>query len=196
MLALKITTAAAAGALLVGALAGCSGDSSKNTDETTSPSETATTLENGTTRPGAVLAPGDVAKVRYQPNAKHNSLISLTVTKVKKGEIKDLKEFNLSEKARKSNVYYVSTKVKNIGGGDLSGQALTLYGKVSDSLVVPPVVLQSTFKKCDYRPLPQKFTNGKKVGVCLVMLAPKKGKISEIQWRAADNAEPIIWALH
>ncbi len=191
MLALKIATAGAAGALLVGALASCSGDS-KSDDAT--PTTTATTLDDGTTRPGTELALGDAAVVHYEPNAKHQAMIKLVVSKVKKGEIKDLKQFDLNESARKSNVFYVSTSVKNVGGGDLSGQPLTLYGKVSDELVVPPVVFGSTYPKCDYRPLPAKFTKDKKVNVCLVMLAPKKGTISEVQWRPAGNAEPITWA--
>jgi hypothetical protein len=195
MLAVKVAAASAAGALLVGALTGCSGDSGKS-DDSTSSTNTATTLENGNTRPGTELSLRDAAVVRYKANAKHTSVIKLVVSKIKKGSIKDLREFNLSEAARKSNVYYISTTVKNVGGGDLSGQPLTLYGKVSESLVVPPVVLRSSYKKCNYQPLPPNFKKNKKVNVCLVMLAPKKGKISEVQWRPADNSEPISWAPH
>ena len=29
----------------------------------------------------------------------------------------------------------------------------------------------------------------------MVMLAPKHGKISEVQWRRSDNSEPISWTV-
>ena len=83
----------------------------------------------------------------------------------------------------------------NLGPDNLSGKKITLYGKVSDDLVVPPVVFGSSFPTCDYTPLPPKFKKNKTAKGCMVMLAPKHGKISEIQWRPADNSEPISWKV-
>lgn len=172
------------------AIGGCTGSDSPDESASTSPSTSATTLEDGTTAPGTELKLGRTATVRYTANPEHDSLIELKVQSVKRGKIKDLDDFGLTGVAKKSNVYYIKASVKNVGGGDLSGQPLTLYGQVSDDLVVPPVEFGSTFKRCDYDPLPKKSKEAK---VCLVILAPKNGKISEVQWRPADNSDPISW---
>ncbi len=180
---------------LVAALSGCSsgsGDDAKPSPTT----ETATTGDDGTALPGTELKLGKKAVVHFKADKKHDSLIKLSVTKVKKGKVKDLRQFELNEQARKSSVYYVSTKLKNLGPDTLSGQKVTLYGKVSKDLVVPPVVFGSSFPACDYTALPKKFKKGKTARGCMVMLAPKHGKISEIQWRAPDNSEPISWTVH
>ncbi len=185
----------AAVAVAVVAAAGCTGSGSG--DEETTPSTSSspvTTAEEGLTAPGTELKMGESATVRYTANAKHDSLIKLRVISVNKGKIKHLKNFDLTRSARRSNVYYVKARVKNVGEGDLGGKPLILYGAVSDKLVVPPVEFESTFNRCDYEPLPKKFEEKHKgATVCLVMLAPKHGKISEVQWRPADNAEPISW---
>lgn len=188
---------AAAMTLNVLVLAGCSSSQPDSSDvETpTPPAETSSTSEKGnTTPPGTDLRLGKTAVVRYKANARHDSRISLTVTTVRKGKIKHLSRFNPGAAASRSTVYYVSARVKNTGSGDLSGQPITLYGKVSDKLVVPPVTFGSTFRRCDYEPLPKEFGKGDRAGVCMVMLAPRHGKISEVQWRP-DRSEPIAWTV-
>ncbi len=189
----RTTRSVTVAALAALALSGCTG--SESSDDAPKPTATtvATTLDDGTTAPGAALKVGDVAKVRYTGKAKKSSLLALKVTSIHQGKISALDDFNLNAKAQKSNVYYVTVAVKNIGGGDLSGQPLTLYGKVSPALVVPPVEFGSTFKPCDYQPLPEGFKKSKRATVCIVMLAPKKGTIKAVEFRPADNADPISW---
>jgi len=160
-------------------------------DASTSP--TTPQVEDGATTPGANLTLDRPAVVRFTANPKHDALIRLTVSKVERGKIKDLSQFRLSDKDRRSSVYYVSASVKNLGEGDLGGQPLSLYGKVSDDLVVSPVIFGSTFRRCAYQPLPPKFGPGKKVDMCIVMLAPHHGEVSAVQWRPADNSDPITW---
>ena len=213
----------AAGAV---ALAGCSGSGPADDEDnpaTTPAGSEPTTLEDGTTAPGTELELGSTATVGYTADRRHDSLIELSVTSVQRGKVKDLEEFDLTGAARKSNVYYVQARVKNIGGGDLSGEPLTLYGQVSADLVVPPVEFGSTFERCDSDPLPndvkeskesqrakeakgpkeaknakkakhaKKAKKAKKARVCLVILAPDNGKISAVQWRPPGNAAPISW---
>ncbi len=194
MQAKRLTPLLAAVAVGVLTASGCADSSSDSSDETpTSASRSATTLDNGTTAPGTEMKLGKTATVRYNANAKHGSLIELRVKSVKRGKIKDLKDFDVSGPAKTSNVYYVRASVKNVGKGDLSGQMLTLYGQVSEDLVVPPVEFGSTFKRCDYDPLPKEFKKSKQAKVCLVFLSPKAGKISEVQWRPADDSGPVSW---
>jgi hypothetical protein len=173
---------------------GCSGDDESDAGDDTTPTSTGPTVPEGITAPGETLAVGKAATVVFKGNAQHTSRIDLRVTKVRKGSVKDLKQFNLKPQTRRSSVYYVDTTVSNVGSGDLSGQSLTLYGKVSDELVVPPAVFGSPFARCNYHPFPQEFTKNKSTKVCLVMFAPRRSTISEVQWRGADS-EPVAWVL-
>lgn len=192
-MAARTTRWATAAVLGVLVLSGCSGSDSPDKPPKPTPTTAATTLDDGTTAPGAVLKIGDVAKLRFAADAKKNSLIALKVTSIRKGKISALDDFDLDAQNKKSNIFYVTVTVKNIGDGDLSGRPITLYGKVSADLVVPPVEFGSTFKPCDYQPLPKGFKKSKRATVCIVMFAPKKGTITTVEFRAADNADPISW---
>jgi hypothetical protein len=173
---------------LCGALAACSGDDSSTPDETSS------SAPGGLTAPGTDLAVDDAATVDFKAGPKRQSKIKVAVTGVQEGSVKDLRDFDLKEAERRSGVYYVRATVRNVGHGDLGGAFLTLYGKVSSTLVVRPVMFGSTFGKCNYQPLPKPFKAGKRADVCIVMLAPDHGAVSAVEWRFPD-AEPITWEL-
>jgi hypothetical protein len=188
----KLVTLTAAATLVAATTAGCGGG---DDDTEPAPTTAATTNADGTTVAGTELKIGDKAIVPFDADKEDSSQIKLVVSKVDKGQVADLERFDLDDKAKKSTVYYVHTVVKNLGPEPLSGKQVTLYGKVSDEQVVPPVIFGSTFPMCDYEPLPKKFTKGKVAQGCQVMLAPKHGKISEVQWRPVDNSEPISWTV-
>lgn len=192
---MRAPKAVVAGAMVVAltGLAGCSGGSGSDSTPTTG--SPATTAADGSTVPGTDLGLGAKAVVAFKADKKHRSQIKLAVTKVTKGKTKDLARFKLGKAARGSTVYYVSTTVKNLGPDTLTGARITLYGKVSDTLVVRPVRFGSPFPRCQQAPLPPKFTSGKSVNGCMVMLAPKHGKVSEVQWRPANGALPISWIV-
>jgi hypothetical protein len=194
-------------------VAGCSGSASDTTTPSTtsessgpgaspdgnaSPSETATSNVSGiaTTPSGTTLKLGQPAMLYYAPNPTHQSVIKVTVDKLQHGKLQDLRNFRLSDAARRSSVYYATARVKNTGDGDLGGQPLQLYGKVSNDLVVPPVILGATFHKCDYEPLPAPFTHGDRTTLCVLLLAPHHGKVPAVQWRPADDSKPITWTTH
>jgi hypothetical protein len=195
--ALAIAALGVGGLLLVGCSGGSSAASSpahaSRSSTGTSPSSPTPTIEPGTTPPGTKLKLGQPAVVRYTANAAHDSLMKLTVDKLRQGSLKDLHDFQLSDAAKRSNVYYAWARVKNTGDGDLGGQPLQLYGKVSHNLVVPPVIMGATFKKCPYHPLPKKFTAGDSTSVCVLLLAPHHGNIKAVQWRPANDAAPVTW---
>jgi hypothetical protein len=172
---------------------GCGGDDDSNADDADTPTTTGPTVPEGITPPGQTLTLGKPATVVYDGKAKNDSRIKLTVTKVRRGKVKDLSQFGLDAKTKRSSIYYVDTVVRNVGTGNLSGQSLTLFGKVSESLVVPPAVFGSPFAKCNYHVFPKGFTQDKATKICLVIFAPNGGKVSQVQWRAADS-EPIAWA--
>lgn len=195
----RVTAATAACAVVLTGCSGSSGGDTAATTGTSSPTSTASSptarVDKGVTEPGTKLKLGKPAVVRFTANAKHDSLIKLTVTKVKRGKIKDLSQFRLNKQAKRSNIYYVSASVKNVGKGHLGGKPVSLYGQVSHHLVVPPVIFGSTFKRCNYQPLPDKFGPGRKADMCIVMLAAHHGKVSAVQWRPADNSDAITWIV-
>jgi hypothetical protein len=188
---LKLVTLPAAVALLA-VTAGCGGGAD---DSEPTPTSQATTAADGTTLPGTELKIGDSALVPFDADKEKSPQIKLVVTKVDKGKTSDLDQFDLDQAEAKSTVYYVHTSVKNQGPGSLSGKTVTLYGKISDTKVVPPVTFGSTFAPCDFQPLPKKFKEGKVAKGCQVMLAPKHGKISEVQWRPTDDSAAISWTV-
>jgi hypothetical protein len=181
-----------AAALSAALVAGCGGGDDDS--DATPPEDTATTTDDGLTRPGTDVEFGRPATVELAPDPQHRSRVEVSVTGFTRGAMKDLKQFKIPERAQQSHVYYVQARVENVGDGNLAGTSLVLYGKVSDELVVPPVTFGSTFKRCNYQPFDKPFRSGAKAKVCMVMLAPDKGTISEVQWRGPDE-EPISWPV-
>ncbi len=179
-------------------VSGCSGSEAKPQ----LPQSAAPTVEvletiapDGSTVPGTKLAVGQRAVVQFEADRKHRSLLGVTVTEVARGKVKHLEQFDVDDETKRSSVYYTTLRVRNLGEGDVSGQRVTLYGAVSKTLVVPPLSFGSTFQRCDYQPLPARFDKNDKATLCMVMLAPQRGRISEIQWRPADGEEPISWRV-
>lgn len=185
------TVATAVTLCAVALAAGCGGGDDDAVEPT--PSATETTADDGTTLPGTELAFGDLATVDYDAGKAGTTQLRLTVNAVKQGKLSDLAQFTLPDSAQDASVYYVSAAVANLGRADIGGSRITLYGKVSDTLVVQPVTFGSTFARCDYTPLPKKFGKGAKARLCMVMLAPKHGKVGAVEWRGADDAAPISW---
>jgi hypothetical protein len=173
-------------------LSACSGG-----DDSPEPAPTSSAA-GGLTAPGTSLGIDDAATVDFTAGAKRQSKVKVTVTRVQHGSVKDLGDFDLDNAARQSGVYYVRAAVRNVGHGDLGGSFVKLYAKVSDTLVVQPVIFGSTFGKCDYKPLPKPFGRGKRADLCMVMLAPRHGAISAVEWRFGGDQvdqEPISWEL-
>jgi hypothetical protein len=188
--------AAAASALVLAVCAGLVGCGGGDDDSNTEP-DPSSGLVGGVTAPGTALRLGEAATVALAHGGRRSN-VEITVEKVQHGAVKDLREFDLNAAARKSGVYYVRASVRNLGNGSAGGAFVTLYGRVSDTLVVQPVIFGSTFGKCDYKPLPKPFGPGKRADVCLVMLAPSNGTISAVEWRfAGQRADdpPISWEL-
>jgi hypothetical protein len=182
------------------ALSGCNGDGSGEDAESSAPTTVATTTPGGLTTPGTVVALGKPATVVWTQGGQHTSRVALRVRSVKEGKVADLAQFTLNNAVKTSRVYYVRVHVSNVGRGDIGGAFLSVYGKVSPRLVVPPVTFGSTFDKCSYRPLPKAFGHGRTADVCVVLLAPHRARISAVEWRGASGrlaagVEPVSWRV-
>jgi hypothetical protein len=177
-------------------VAGCTGGDKATPKATaTTPPTTASTTSDGTTAAGLTLKVGQRAVVRWRAGTAHDSVVALTVTGVRRGSIADLSSYRLGRAARASTLYYVYSVVRNTGSGNLSGRRLPLYGKVSPHLVVPPVRFKLPFHRCDDRPLPAHFAKGARARVCMVMLAPRHGSISSVEWRSPRLPQPVSWSV-
>lgn len=94
-----------------------------------------------------------------------------------------------------SNIYYATVRVRNVGNGNLGGQLLPLYAVVSATQVVPPVSFGSTFPPCNQRPLRQPFRKNAGAKICLAFLAPRHGRVTQIDWRTPKSNQAISWTL-
>jgi hypothetical protein len=201
---------AAALVLSAAAVSGCTGSASEaagsgpsaaggsESPSTSAPTPTdvppTTALAVATTPSGTKLKLGEPAVVLYAPSPAHYSELRLTVEAVERGSLNDLKGFRLSDSAKRSGVFYIWVRVKNIGDGEL-GAPLELYGKISRGTAVAPVILGTTFDRCPYQPLPWPFGPGDRLSMCMVMLAPQHGTVKAVQWRPSDDSKPITWTL-
>ena len=189
----KLVVLTAAVTLVAALAAGCGGG-----DDDTEPSaDDRRDDQRRTARPARHRAgAGDLATSPSTPARRTRRRSGWSCRRSRRARSLTSTQFDLRDTAKNS------TRLLRHGGGrttsarrSSSGKLVTLFGKVCDSSVVPPVMFGSTFAVCNYGPLPKKFTKGEGAKGCMVMLAPKHGKISEVQWRPVDDAEPITWTV-
>lgn len=181
--------------VLLAAACGSSDGTTKPTSSTPTSSKP-TANPDGTTLMGTRLAVGKRATVRYRVNPRRASVLAIRVVSVRHGRLRDLRGFTLGPRARASSIYYARVKVRNVGTGDLGGRRLSLYAKVTDSLVVPPVSFGSAFRRCHDPHFHRPFRKNARATLCMVFLAPRHGKVIEIQWRIPSSPNAISWVLH
>jgi hypothetical protein len=177
--------------------AGCGSSDGASKPTVSAPTSTKPTANpDGTTLMGTTLAVGKRATVRYRVNPRRDSVLAIRVVRVRRGRLRDLRGFTLGPRARSSSVYYAWVEVRNVGTGDLGGRRLSLYAKVTDSLVVPPVSFGSAYPRCRDRHLHRPFRKNARATLCMVFLAPHHGKVTQVQWRIPSSPNAIAWVLH
>jgi len=145
------------------------------------------------TAQGSKLKVGDSARVSWQPTQKQTGVLRLTVTKLAQVPISTFSDFRLSGAVRRSTPYFVRATVTNLGKSDLSGVPVPLYLLDARNVLLRPSKFQALFPPCPSRPLPAKFTRGKKTSVCLVYFAPRHGKLVAISFRPTEDFDAITW---
>ncbi len=143
---------------------------------------------------GATLEVGDKASAPVGKGARA-SVLSVTVSKVVKGSMKDFTSFVLSAKQRASTPYYVSATVTNEGPGTMRQTDVPLFGFDSTDTAFPPTSLVGTFDRCAGGPLPAGFAPQDRVKPCLVYLVPPKATLQAVQLRTSNQTEPISWPV-
>lgn len=210
------TTLAAALVAASVALSGCSGGSGSSASagssttggaSTSAPAGTSATPETPTsssssastvdgvklTAQGSKLKVGDSAQLSWQPNQKTTGVVRLSVTKLEQVPISTFSDFRLKPRVRRSTPYFVRVTVANLGKSDLSNVAVPLYLLDGRNTLLQPSTFQALFPQCPSRPLPAKFTRGKRTSVCLVYFAPQHGKLVAISFRPTEDFDAITW---
>lgn len=174
-------------------LAGCSDDGPGSRAE---PSPTAS--EPASESPTPAPTPSEVA-LREDATitlsaGERRGEVSVSVTKVRKGKIKDLSDFVLDRRTRRSTPYYADVRVENISGTNLAGASVPLWGLDSTDTVLPAAQVRGTFGTCADKAMPKKFTEGKEARTCLMFLVPRGAQLQAVQYRSSDEADgPISW---
>jgi len=190
-------------------LAGCGGDSSSSEPQAggsdsssshsgstgTTPGSTPTGRVDGVTLTpqGTHLKVGDSARVSWQPDQKTTGVIGVTVTGLSKMPISAFSAWRLKPETRRSTPYFVHATVRNLGRSDLSDKPVPLYLLDQRNTLLQASSFQAEFAPCPSRPLPGKFTHGKRTSVCLVYFAPDHGKLVAISFRPNQDFDAITW---
>ena len=142
---------------------------------------------------GTNLNEGEPASVIYQVADKTRSVITVSVTAVTKGNIKDFKFFSLDDAAKLSTPFYVTATVRNVGPAGLGAAPIPLYAHDSNNTITLPNELVGTFAPCPRGTLPKSFLPGATAEVCLVYLVPKGTALVSVDLQTADQKDPITW---
>src|SRR5690606_11541665 len=125
------------------------------------------------TKGGTQLTEGQPASIVYEVGERAASAITVTVTEVRKGSIKDFRFFSLDENTKKSTPFYVRVTVENDGPAGLGGAALPIFAHDDSNTNLPANDIVGTFKPCSPATLPKSFLPGASTKLCLVYLVPK-----------------------
>jgi hypothetical protein len=145
------------------------------------------------TAQGSQLKLGKTARVSWKPDQKTVGVIAMKVIRLQKMPIGAFSEWRLNPATQKSTPYFVHATVRNLGKSNLSGKAVPLYLLDERNTLLQKSTFQAEYPPCPSRPLPAKFTRGKKTSVCLVYFVPDHGKLVAISFRPSQDFDAITW---
>ena len=192
-----------AAAVLTGVLvlSGCSGgDSEPEAGGSESPSGTESEkpylpVPEGVelTPQGSELQVGETATVAYEPRQDVVGALDITVKKLERASFRLFVGWKLTAQTRKTQPYFVTAKITNVGDTDLGGRSVPLYAVAGDNKLVEASTFASSFKPCPSESFPKKFQNGDSTTTCLVYLAPNAGDLTAVSFRPTEAFNPITW---
>jgi hypothetical protein len=189
----RIAAVALAAAL---AVAGCSSDSQGDAKASDTPAvpkgfdvPDGVTLTKG----GTTLATGKPGTVVYEGASNATSAVTVTVSRIAKGSIKDFRFFSLDAAAKASTPYYVRATIKNEGPAGLGGASLPLYAHDDANTNIPANPIVGAFKPCQPSKLPSSFLPDASAKVCLVYLVPKGHKLDSVVLQPGTTEDAVSW---
>jgi hypothetical protein len=164
------------------------------------PTATSATWASFTPPPGVTITPGGTrlavgkpATVVHQVADSASSAMTVTVSAVERGSIKDFENFSLDAATRRSSPYYVRATVENLGPAGLGGAAMPLFAIDSARTSIPASDIVGTFEPCPAPALPESFLPGARAELCLVYLLPKGHKVSAVTLQTGATADAVTW---
>ena len=146
------------------------------------------------TKGGTTLTEDKPASVVYQVGGKAASVITVTVSSVRKGSIKrDFTFFSLDDETKASSPFYVDVTLKNEGPAGLGGAALPIFAHDSSNTNLPANDIVGTFKPCRNSTLPKSFLPGATAKLCLVYLVPKGKALQSVDLQTGSTKDAITW---
>ncbi len=143
---------------------------------------------------GSLLDVGDAAVVAYEPRQDLVGVLGIKVTKLERTTLNEsFSNWVLDKKSAKSRPYFVRAKVSNAGNTDLSGRPVPLYIVDGTGSLVEATGFTERFGPCPDGVLPKKFAPGDVAKVCLVFLAPDRGKLTAVSFRPEQAFDQITW---
>jgi hypothetical protein len=178
-------------------LAGCSSSRPASEPTATTAATASASFEppSGVTiTPGGTrLTVGEPATVVHQVADSASSAMTVTVSAVKRGSMKDFRYFSLDEATKKSRPYYVRATVKNDGPAGLGGASLPMVALDPASTRVAASDIVGTFEPCPASTLPESFLPGASADVCLVYLLPAGGTLTSVVLQTGTPKDAITW---
>jgi hypothetical protein len=190
-----VPTKIVAGVAALVLVAGCSSSSDgKKSDEVPVPKGLEVPKGVTLTKGGTTLTEDKPASVVYQVGDKAASVITVTVSSVRKGSIKrDFAFFSLDDEAKTSAPFYVDVTVKNEGPAGLGGAALPIFAHDSSNTNLPANDIVGTFRPCRNSTLPKSFLPGATAKLCLVYLVPKGKALQSVDLQTGSTKDAITW---
>lgn len=148
------------------------------------------------TPPGSTLPPDGTATLAWRPDPDEDpdgvGVLDLKVRDIVEGDADEFEDWRLPEDFDKTRPYFVHITATNGAKFDLSGARVPLLAISSKEALVQQTVFTEDFSSCGSRPLPDDFTKGEKVEMCLVYLVP--GKLTGVAFRPRQDFDPIVWS--
>ena len=182
--------AATTGLLLVG---GCSGDEEQPPVPTPSGFEAPDGVE--LTPGGAELAVGEPGTVVLELGGAAASAVTVEVSAVDRGTMRDFRFFSLDETARSSTPYYVRATVTNEGPAGLGGVSVPLLAHSDADTVYPASELVGSFEPCPTPTVPESFLAGSSADVCLVFLVPEGETLRTVDLQPGAPSDAVRWSV-
>lgn len=164
-----------------------------------SPSTGSGTGDDGALTPtGTTLTVGQTATVKYAVKdlSKETTRLNVTAVSVKKGAIKDLKDFNLDAQTKVSDPFYITMTFRNAGPREMEPGGIfglvRAHNTAGDEL--NRLSLIGTFKPCD-GDVPKTLAVGASYTECEVYIAPAGQEIGNVNFwfYLEDQRTEITW---
>ena len=186
------------------AFAACGSDGGGNASASNGPEPAGTPVDvpSDSSAPdsddGGVMPLGKRAVTDYIDYTGANpktSKLGVTIVKVRKGKISDLKDFDLDAKQKKTVPYYVDAKFENLGSFALTRHLMEPSIEDSDGNEYKPltlIVLSGTFKPCPESSA-AKLKPGASFTGCASILLPKGTAFDRVRFNGDVTKDPVFW---